>query len=448
MDRTADSWRTAESSQHTSYYGAGRAAPSPAAGFGLNSTLGAASGDGGAAVSCTADRCRAMPRAGRAKQGRGGAGREGHAGEGGEEDRAGGRDEARGRREMEVKQGSTRGSSNSLLLPHPTSGAGTGGSIHTEAARGQVDAVARLLATGVPVEQRDAFGDTALVKAARRGATEVVRLLLDQRADPNTQNDDGYTALMLAVYWDQPAAAELLLRAGADVTLASNTGRTAADTARHETCRALLGRAAELRAAGLPRPYGGGRLGSPPRTGTSQRQASGQLGWASAAWSPPQPSRSFALSESLAAPAHQSGSSSFVGGLVSAARPSMLDTSRPSLLESTFGAVGVGGGGGSLANELMALLAADESAYGVAGAEPRAASAAGSWLPELRMLKAQLAAGTLSRPAYEQRKAGLLGRLRYLPAGAAGISALQVMQLLQSPAAQPSDRAVLGSFRQ
>eukprot|EP01052_Picozoa_sp_SAG31_P046258 SAG31_NODE_8773_length_1390_cov_1.314485_1_plen_167_part_10 len=149
-----------------------------------------------------------------------------------------------------------------------------------------------------------------------------------------------------------------------------------------------------------------------------------QLTSVSANWSP---SRSFGGSQDqnagLPAQLHSSlevGSSlneSAADGyrhLSAAYIPSMLSTQI-----GTSGNVNWPDIGGSLASELVALLAADESTYGTISTEPRAKSAGVSaWLSELRLLKAQLASGAISRSAYEQRKAGLLGRLRYLPSGA------------------------------
>ena len=61
--------------------------------------------------------------------------------------------------------------------------------------------------------------------AALYGDSEVVRLLLDNGANPNAQNDDGGTALMYAI--DDAEKTRLLLEHGVNPNLRSGEGRTA-----------------------------------------------------------------------------------------------------------------------------------------------------------------------------------------------------------------------------
>ncbi|MBM4407636.1 MAG: ankyrin repeat domain-containing protein [Chloroflexi bacterium] len=75
--------------------------------------------------------------------------------------------------------------------------------------RGATDLVAILLAAGPPL---DLFDAAAVGDLARLGA-----LLA---ADPdlvNARSNDGWTALHLAVFFDEPAAASLLVEAGSDL---------------------------------------------------------------------------------------------------------------------------------------------------------------------------------------------------------------------------------------
>ena len=80
--------------------------------------------------------------------------------------------------------------------------------------------------------------------AAERGHLEVVRLLLEARADKNAARQDGTTALMAAAVNGHLEVVRLLLEAGADKNAASQDGTTAlmAATARGhlEVVRLLL----------------------------------------------------------------------------------------------------------------------------------------------------------------------------------------------------------------
>ena len=85
------------------------------------------------------------------------------------------------------------------------------------AARNAADTVRQLLENGHAVDQRDRRGMTALMAAARTGATDAMAALLDAGADPNARDDaNGWTPLMHAIHKRQAAAVRLLLERGAD----------------------------------------------------------------------------------------------------------------------------------------------------------------------------------------------------------------------------------------
>jgi uncharacterized protein len=66
-----------------------------------------------------------------------------------------------------------------------------------------------------------------LLKAVESGDLRRLRALLDQGVDPDFQNTDGETLLMLAMHRGHVDTANMLLDAGADVHLRSNDGATA-----------------------------------------------------------------------------------------------------------------------------------------------------------------------------------------------------------------------------
>ena len=66
----------------------------------------------------------------------------------------------------------------------------------------------------------EATDDLGLVDAARTQDGSRVRALLDRKADVNVRSDDGSTALLWAVHWNDVATADLLIRARADANLA------------------------------------------------------------------------------------------------------------------------------------------------------------------------------------------------------------------------------------
>ena len=62
--------------------------------------------------------------------------------------------------------------------------------------------------------------------AAMKRDKQAVRALLQKKADVNTKQVDGTTALHWAVRFDDVEMAELLIRAGANVTAATRAGAT------------------------------------------------------------------------------------------------------------------------------------------------------------------------------------------------------------------------------
>src|SRR5689334_4536358 len=68
--------------------------------------------------------------------------------------------------------------------------------------------------------------DTRLVEAVRAGDAARVRALLQQHVDVNATGPDGATALHWAAHRDDLDAADLLVRAGANVNAANRFGIT------------------------------------------------------------------------------------------------------------------------------------------------------------------------------------------------------------------------------
>ena len=91
-----------------------------------------------------------------------------------------------------------------------------------------IEVVRILLDAGAAVE----LGPGLLVSAAVRGA-KWLELLIEYGADPNLENDDGWTALMIAAdrarypHQIDPDVVALLLHHGADPTFTNNDGHTA-----------------------------------------------------------------------------------------------------------------------------------------------------------------------------------------------------------------------------
>ena len=67
----------------------------------------------------------------------------------------------------------------------------------------------------------------SLEQAIKLGDIDTVRLILDAGADVNTQNEFGYTPLMIASILGQTEIANLLIQRGADIDARDNGGDTA-----------------------------------------------------------------------------------------------------------------------------------------------------------------------------------------------------------------------------
>lgn len=106
-----------------------------------------------------------------------------------------------------------------LDWPHwaPPGRALRGSDLPSAAMAGDLAAVERLLALGLPLNARDAQGCTALLRAAGGGHRSIVERLLSVGADPTLAANTGATPLSAAVSMRQAEIVERLLAGGAPV---------------------------------------------------------------------------------------------------------------------------------------------------------------------------------------------------------------------------------------
>lgn len=114
--------------------------------------------------------------------------------------------------------------------------------------------IRRLLDAGADVDARGKKGGTPLYMAARKGYGEIVKLLIERRADVNASESTGLlTPLILALQNGHEDVAATLLSAGADANLANRDGVTplfmAAQQGRVESVKRLLSAGANVNAA-------------------------------------------------------------------------------------------------------------------------------------------------------------------------------------------------------
>ena len=83
--------------------------------------------------------------------------------------------------------------------------------IFDAAAKGDVAAIEKLLASGTAVDSRDQDQATPLIAAALGGQVEAAKLLLAKGADVMARNSGGFTALHAAAYGGSAEVAALLL---------------------------------------------------------------------------------------------------------------------------------------------------------------------------------------------------------------------------------------------
>ncbi len=84
---------------------------------------------------------------------------------------------------------------------------------------GESPVIARLLAEGANCNDRDRYGQTALMLAARHGRDQVVRLLLAHGAELDVTAKYGLSAVMLAVVNRHTGVVKQLIDAGANLLI-------------------------------------------------------------------------------------------------------------------------------------------------------------------------------------------------------------------------------------
>ncbi len=95
------------------------------------------------------------------------------------------------------------------------------------AGHGDLATVQTFLDAGMDPDAQDVNGYTALMLAAEQGHTETVNLLIERGASPDVQGVEGSTALMQAAFHNRSGAVQALLSAGAEGGLSDEKGWTA-----------------------------------------------------------------------------------------------------------------------------------------------------------------------------------------------------------------------------
>lgn len=87
---------------------------------------------------------------------------------------------------------------------------------------GDLATVTAALENGVPVDQTDQYGNTLLMLAAFNGHIDLTKTLLDAEADISVRDTEGRTALMFASTGPFPDVVRLLVKNGAEINAVDN----------------------------------------------------------------------------------------------------------------------------------------------------------------------------------------------------------------------------------
>ena len=96
----------------------------------------------------------------------------------------------------------------------------------TNAEAGNLAGVAAALQVGAYIEARDKYGYTALILAAQNGHTDLLRYLLDRKADVNPLQCFGISPLLAAVREEHLDCVKILVQAGANLNAENELGET------------------------------------------------------------------------------------------------------------------------------------------------------------------------------------------------------------------------------
>ena len=103
-------------------------------------------------------------------------------------------------------------------------------SIWVSAKKGDIESIKQHIAFGTDLNSKGSNRDeTALIIASCQGHYEVVKLLIDEGAELDIQNDEGVTAQFCAVFFGQVEIVQLLNDAGADAEIVNSLDLTAMD---------------------------------------------------------------------------------------------------------------------------------------------------------------------------------------------------------------------------
>ncbi|KAJ3100790.1 hypothetical protein HDU96_010226 [Phlyctochytrium bullatum] len=123
-------------------------------------------------------------------------------------------------------EGSSQTPKTTISVNKPVNSAGSL-PLHIAASRGHIEVVVMLIdRAGALTDMPDSQNETALLKAAYNGHSDVITFLLDRNADPNHKDNDEWTPLHNACSRGHYFAAKILIEGGAEVNSQSKTGFT------------------------------------------------------------------------------------------------------------------------------------------------------------------------------------------------------------------------------
>ena len=115
---------------------------------------------------------------------------------------------------------------------------------------GDYDRIKRLIEKGADVNAQNNNGWTALMLASAWGYIDIVTLLIEEGAYVNARTKHGNTALMYASQEGHPEVAELLIEKGADINVQEDYGWTAlmfaSDRGQIEVTKLLIEKGADV----------------------------------------------------------------------------------------------------------------------------------------------------------------------------------------------------------